>query len=96
MFTVSHEESLGPNGQVWTLISTGASDGEQATPIGYPGGEIDVSELAQCLSLLLEVGYLNRQSRGSLVLEMQPWPNRTVEHSIEDGIEKLQQAWQRV
>ena len=67
--------------------------GDKHPPIGYPGGEIDVPEVAQVLRLLLEIGYLNKQSRGSLVIEMRPLPGLTVEQTIQDSVRRLEEAW---
>lgn len=70
--------------------------GDKHPPIGFPGGEIDVPETAEILRLLLEAGFLSRERRGSLVLEMTPWPGKTVEESIADGLARLDRAWQEV
>jgi len=70
--------------------------GDTHPPIGYPGGEIDVSELTVILRCLLEIGYLNTTERGDLLLEMTPWPGRTVEETVEDSFVRLEHAWQEV
>lgn len=70
--------------------------GDKHPPIGYPGGEIDVPQLAEILAALLDTGYLSRQSRGSLVIEAQPCPGETAESTIADGMQRLEEAWQRL
>ena len=70
--------------------------GDKHPAIGYPGGEIDVPEVAEVLRVLLEIGYLNKQNRGSLVLEMQPLPGLTVEQTIQDSLCRLEQAWRTI
>jgi len=68
--------------------------GDTHPPIGYPGGEIDVPELTIILRLLLEAGFLRREQRGNLLLEMTPWPGRTADETVDDGFRRLQEAWQ--
>ncbi len=68
--------------------------GHQHPPIGIEGGEIDVPELAEILRLLLEIGYLNKENRGALPLEIRPFPDRTVEDTVADNMQKLTKAWE--
>ena len=70
--------------------------GDTHPPMGYPGGEIDVPELTKILRALLEIGFLNLKERGSLVIEMTPWPDKSVEETIADGFERLNAAWKGV
>jgi len=70
--------------------------GDTHPPMGYPGGEIGVPELTEILRLLLEVGFLNPEHRGNLVIEMTPWPGKSVEETITDGFERLTTAWKEV
>ena len=70
--------------------------GDQHPPMGIEGGEIDIPELAQILSLLLETGYLNKENRGALVLEMRPMPNCSVEDTVSDSMNRLKKAWEMV
>ena len=70
--------------------------GDRHPPFGYPGGEIDVPELTTILRALLDVGYLSKQSRGTLVIETQPAPGGDVEALIQQGLAKLDVAWRRV
>jgi sugar phosphate isomerase/epimerase len=70
--------------------------GDTHPPAGYPGGEIDVPELTEILRLLLDVGFLSREQRGNLVIEMTPWPGKSVEETIADGFARLHRAWEQV
>lgn len=70
--------------------------GDTHPPMGFPGGEIDVPELAGILSLLRDVGFLSREQRGNLVIEMTPWPGRSVDETIADSLERLDRAWRTV
>lgn len=67
--------------------------GDTHPPIGCPGGEIDAPELTLVLSLLLEIGFLNPEDPGYLILEINPWEGKTVEETIADGFTCLRQAW---
>lgn len=69
--------------------------GDRHPPIGLEGGEIDVPELAEIFRLLLDTGYLSRESRGALVMEMQAFPGKSVEDTIIDNLERIDQAWKQ-
>ena len=70
--------------------------GDTHPPMGFPAGEIDVPELTEILRLLLEVGFLNPDKRGNMVIEMTPWPGKSVEVTISDAFERLHTAWSQV
>ena len=70
--------------------------GDKHPPMGIDGGEIDVPELAGILESLLSVGYLSTENRGALVLEMQPFPGRTPEETVDDSLRRLTQAWELI
>lgn len=70
--------------------------GDTHPPMGFPGGEIDVPELTKILGLLLEVGFLSIENRGNLVIEMTPWPGKSVDETIRDGFNRLRAAWLEV
>jgi sugar phosphate isomerase/epimerase len=70
--------------------------GDRHPPIGYPGGEIDVAELVPILSTLLEVGFLNRENRGDVIVEMNPFPGRSEDDSVADNFARVNQAWAQV
>jgi sugar phosphate isomerase/epimerase len=67
--------------------------GDTHPPIGFDGGEIDIPELIEILRCFLDIGFLNKNKRGSLLIEMTPWPGRTVDQTVTDTLNRLQQAW---
>ena len=68
--------------------------GDNHPPIGYPDGEIDTPQVAEILRLLHEVGYLNETNRGDVILEIQPFPGKSVEASLADNFARLETAWE--
>ncbi len=70
--------------------------GDTHPPVGYEAGEIDVPQLVEILSALLEVGFLNTANRGSLLLEMTPWPGKSAEETVADSMSRLRRAWELV
>lgn len=70
--------------------------GDTHPPIGFPGGEIDVAETAGILKGLLDAEFLSREKRGNLVVEMTPWPGKSVEDTIQDSFHRLEKAWATV
>jgi sugar phosphate isomerase/epimerase len=70
--------------------------GDKHPPIGYPGGEIDVPELVQVLGALREVGYLNPEDRGDLLVELNPFPGLSEDASVADNLARLERAWSEV
>jgi len=67
--------------------------GDFHPPIGFEGGEVDVPQIIEILGALLEVGFLSKHKRGALLIEMTPWPGKTVEQTVQDGFDRLQRAW---
>jgi len=67
--------------------------GDMHPPMGFEGGEIDVPELVTILKALLEVGYLSKNKRNPLILEMTPFPGKTVEYTIAESFRRLDEAW---
>jgi len=70
--------------------------GDQHPPMGIEGGDIDVPELAEILKLLLDVGFLSKESRRGVILEMQPFPGMTAEETVADQMDRLHKAWRMV
>lgn len=70
--------------------------GDNHPPIGYPGGEIDVPELVEILDCLLEIGFLDPNNRGDVVIELNPFPDLSVGASIEDNLRRVNEAWSQV
>ncbi len=52
--------------------------------------------LVEILTLLLNIEFLDKQNRGSLLIEITPWPGKTVEETIEDNFSRLHQAWKKI
>lgn len=69
--------------------------GDTHPPVGYPGGEIDVPELTLILRALLDIGYLNADAPGDLLLEMQPPPGSSAQETVADAMGRLNEAWTR-
>jgi sugar phosphate isomerase/epimerase len=65
-------------------------------PIGFEGGEIDIPELVAILRPLLDCGFLDRNNRGSLLLEMTPFPGKSVDFTVKDSFDRLERAWKSV
>jgi sugar phosphate isomerase/epimerase len=70
--------------------------GDTHPPIGLPDGEIDVPQTTEILQALLDIGFLSRVKPGNLVIEMTPWPGKTVEETIADSFSRLNAAWESV
>ena len=70
--------------------------GDTHPPIGFEGGEIDVPQVAEILRCLLDVGFLNKDDRGDLLVEMTPWPGKSVEETVADSHDRLARAWAMV
>jgi len=70
--------------------------GDTHPPMGFPGGEIDVPECAEILNALYETGFLSETKRGNLVVEMTPFPGRSVDFTVADCFERLNKAWELV
>lgn len=70
--------------------------GDRHPPIGYPGGEIDGPELDKILTTLIDVGFLQSANRGDLVIEINPFPGRSVDESVSDNLNRVEASWARV
>ena len=70
--------------------------GDMHPPIGIEGGEIDIPELGLILQNLLEIEYISKKKRNPLVLEMIPFPGKSVEYTITDSMARLEKAWKLV
>jgi len=70
--------------------------GDMHPPIGLEGGEIDVPELAEVLKILLDIGYLNKEKRGTMSFEIKAFPGMTPEETLDDNIGRLNDAWERL
>lgn len=70
--------------------------GDMHPPMGLSGGEIDTPELTRILKKLYEVGYLDENNRKPLIMEMQPFPGKTVEFTVEETYKRLRNAWESI
>jgi len=70
--------------------------GDTHPPIGFPGGEIDVPELRVILKSLLACGFLDKEKRGDLLVEMTPFPGRSVDETVVDNFKRIEEAWRSV
>ncbi|MBU8902715.1 MAG: TIM barrel protein, partial [Victivallales bacterium] len=67
--------------------------GDTHPPIGFAGGEIDIPELKIILRSLLDCGFLDKSNRGNLLIEMTPFPGKSVDYTVNDNFTRLEQAW---
>jgi len=70
--------------------------GDTHPPIGFDGGEIDVPELVVILRGLLDCGFLDKNNRGNLLVEMTPFPGKSVDFTVEDNFKRLEEAWRQL
>ena len=70
--------------------------GDKHPALGYPGGEIGEAELVKILSTLTEIGYLQKESRGDLVLEVNPLPGLSEDETVVENMHRLNDAWAKV
>lgn len=70
--------------------------GDTHPPIGIEGGEFNIPELVIIFRELLAIGFLDKESRGSLLIEMVPWPGKTVDETVKDNFSRLDEAWRLV
>lgn len=70
--------------------------GDMHPPMGLPGGEIDMPELIRILQKLYDVGYLKENGKKPLIMEMQPFPGKSVEYTVDFSMEMLHHAWDKV
>lgn len=70
--------------------------GDMHPPIGIPGGEVDIPQLALMLELLCEAGYMKKGTKATMSLEVRAFPGMTPDETISDNISRLQKAWNMV
>jgi len=70
--------------------------GDMHPPMGLDSGEIDTPELTVILKSLLETGFLDKNDRKPLIMEMKPFPGKTPEYTIEETYKRLHEAWKAV
>ena len=67
--------------------------GDKHPPIGTEGGEIDTPQLAEVLQILLDIGYLRPDRRGSIVLEARPLEGQNPDDVVADNFARIREAW---
>ncbi len=65
-------------------------------PLGIEGGEIEAKQLTELFRVLVRIGYLGREKRGSMSLEITPFPGRRPDATLTDNLERLEEAWLEV
>lgn len=70
--------------------------GDKHPPMNLSGGEIGEPELVRILDSLLEAGFLSKKDRKPLIMEMTPFPGKSVEYTVEKTFELLLSAWEKV
>ncbi|HXK62553.1 MAG TPA: TIM barrel protein [Acidobacteriota bacterium] len=65
-------------------------------PLGIEGGEIGHEELKELFRLLLKIGYLDKNNRRSMSLEITPLPGKTADQTLTDNLARLEAAWQEI
>ena len=70
--------------------------GDNHPRFGYPGGENGVDELAEFLRVLLDIGYLSRETRPVLSFEVKPLPDERSTVIIANAKRTLAVAWAKV
>lgn len=67
--------------------------GDEHPPFGIDGGENGVAELAEFLSVLDEIGYLNEEAPGAVSFEVKPLPGQDPAEVIAQSKATLDAAW---
>lgn len=70
--------------------------GDNHPRFGAPGTRNDVPELAEYLKVLLKTGYLDKQNRRVLSIEVKPMAGESSEAIVEESKRKLAEAWKLV
>ena len=70
--------------------------GDSHPPLGIPGGENDVDEVADFLKGLFEVGYLGEGRRPRVSLEVRPRPGDDADAVLAGSKRVLLEAWARI
>ena len=60
---------------------------------GFPNSENDVAEIAAYLRLLLDIGFINTQTRPIVSFEVKPWGDESPAMVIANAKLTLNQAW---
>lgn len=68
--------------------------GDKHVAWGIAGGEYNIKDLVELLSVGLKMGYFNNKSRGSASIEMRPVPGMTPEQSFDFYYKTFCEAWE--
>lgn len=67
--------------------------GDKHPPMNLPEGEIGKEQLTTVLRALLQSGFLDKNARKPLIMEMTPFPDKSPEYTIQKTMELLDDAW---
>lgn len=70
--------------------------GDMHPRFGFPGSENDVPELTEFLRILLQIGYLNEQTRPIVSFEIKPWGNEDPDIVIANAKRTLNEAFIKI
>ncbi|MEM5817131.1 MAG: TIM barrel protein [Desulfitobacterium hafniense] len=70
--------------------------GDEHPRFGFPGSENDVAELVEYLRVLLDIGFLNKENRPIVSLEVKPYEDEDPELVIANAKRVLNLAWDQV
>ncbi|GBG57538.1 xylose isomerase [Sporomusaceae bacterium FL31] len=70
--------------------------GDAHPRFGFPGGENDVDELVAYLRVLLSIGFLNKENRPIVSLEVKPYGDEDSDLIIANAKRVLNLAWDKV
>lgn len=70
--------------------------GDKHPGIGIEGGIFGVSDIAELFKLGLSSGYFNKESKGSVSIEMRPLPGQSSEECFNKYYDTICQAWDMV
>ena len=67
--------------------------GDKHPPIGYPGADHNVPQVAEFLAELYRIGYLGEGKNPAVSVEGRPYPGKTEAESLTILIDKMEEAW---
>ena len=70
--------------------------GDEHPRFGFPNSENDVTELADYLRLLLEIGFLNEEKRPIVSFEVKPFEDEDPDLCLAGAKRTLDLAWELV
>lgn len=70
--------------------------GDEHPRFGFPGSENDMAELVEYLRVLLDIGFLNKENRPIVSLEVKPYEDEDPELVIANAKRVLNLAWDQV